>query len=96
MIITNARILTFDADHRVLDSGSVEIRPDGSIGEVKSVARAGKDIIDAKGKLLIAGADQLPHAPVQARWPGDFAPWPRAEELSRDLAEAVSGAWIAH
>jgi putative selenium metabolism protein SsnA len=53
MIITNARILTFDSDNRVLDSGSVEIRGDGSIGDVKSGRARGKNIIDAKGKLLM-------------------------------------------
>jgi len=53
MIVTNARILTFDADNRVLDSGSVEILPDGSIGEVKSGRARGKDVIDAQGKLLM-------------------------------------------
>ena len=35
MILTNARILTFDAANRVLDSGSVEIRADGAIGAVR-------------------------------------------------------------
>jgi cytosine/adenosine deaminase-related metal-dependent hydrolase len=53
MIVTNARILTFDTANRVLDSGSVEIRPDGSIGDVKSGRARGKEIIDAKGKLLM-------------------------------------------
>ena len=53
MILTNARILTFDDDHRVLDSGSVEIRPDGAIGDVRRERARGKNIIDAKGKLLM-------------------------------------------
>lgn len=53
MIITNARILTFDAANRVLDSGSVEIRPDGSIGNVSSGRARGKTIVDARGKLLM-------------------------------------------
>jgi putative selenium metabolism protein SsnA len=53
MTITNARILTFDSANRVLDSGSVEIRPDGSIGSVNSARARGKNIIDAKGKLLM-------------------------------------------
>jgi putative selenium metabolism protein SsnA len=53
MIVTNARILTFDSTNRVLDSGSVEIRPDGSIGDVSSARARGKDVIDAKGKLLM-------------------------------------------
>src|SRR5208283_3841546 len=34
MIIRNARVLTFDSANRVLDSGAVEILPDGSIGQV--------------------------------------------------------------
>jgi len=34
MILTNARILTFDSANRVLENGSVEIREDGSIGVV--------------------------------------------------------------
>jgi putative selenium metabolism protein SsnA len=34
MIIHNARVLTFDSANRVLDSGGVEILPDGSIGQV--------------------------------------------------------------
>jgi putative selenium metabolism protein SsnA len=34
MIIRNARVLTFDSANRVLDSGTVEILPDGSIGQV--------------------------------------------------------------
>ena len=49
MIITNARILTFDTANRVLDSGSVEIRADGSIGDVNSVRARGKNVIDAHG-----------------------------------------------
>ena len=53
MIITNARILTFDTANRVLDSGSVEIRPDGSIGDVNSARARGKNVIDAQGKLLM-------------------------------------------
>ena len=52
MIITNARILTFDTANRVLDSGSVEIRPDGSIGDVSSGAGP-RPAHDAKGKLLM-------------------------------------------
>ena len=35
MIIHNARVLTFDSANRVLDSGAVEILPDGSIGQVE-------------------------------------------------------------
>jgi putative selenium metabolism protein SsnA len=53
MIIANARILTFDSANRVLDSGSVEIRPDGSIGAVSSARARGKNVIDAQGKLLM-------------------------------------------
>ena len=39
MILTNARILTFDAANRVLESGDVEVLPNGTIGSV-DVARA--------------------------------------------------------
>ncbi|MGA2267209.1 MAG: putative aminohydrolase SsnA [Bryobacteraceae bacterium] len=57
MTITNARILTFDSANRVLDSGSVEIRPDGTIGSVSSghrrAQRAPRRVIDARGKLLM-------------------------------------------
>ena len=53
MIVTNARILTFDSTNRVLDAGSVEIRPDGSIGNVSNGRARGKNIIDAKGKVLM-------------------------------------------
>ena len=31
MILTNARVVTFDHGNRVLDSGSVEVRADGMI-----------------------------------------------------------------
>jgi putative selenium metabolism protein SsnA len=40
MIIRNARVLTFDAANRVLDSGTVEILPDGSIGRVEDGRRS--------------------------------------------------------
>jgi putative selenium metabolism protein SsnA len=58
MIIRNARVLTFDAAHRVLDSGAVEIRPDGTIGGVKpqgetSLQAAACEIVDAQGRLLM-------------------------------------------
>jgi len=53
MILTNARILTFDDDHRVLDSGSVEVRADGSIGRVRSGRAPGAEIVDAGGRLLM-------------------------------------------
>jgi putative selenium metabolism protein SsnA len=35
VIIRNARVLTFDSANRVIDSGAVEILPDGSIGQVQ-------------------------------------------------------------
>jgi putative selenium metabolism protein SsnA len=59
MIIENARILTFDSQNRVLDCGSVEVREDGSIGEVRSPATLGReqsingDRFDAGGRLLM-------------------------------------------
>lgn len=60
MIIQNARILTFDSTNRVLDSGALEIRADGTVGwvgEMGSVDRSrlsGKEeVLDARGKLLM-------------------------------------------
>jgi len=58
MIITNARVLTFDSANRVLDSGSVEIRADGTIGAVKkarsvTVAAPDEEVVDARGRLLM-------------------------------------------
>ena len=56
MIVTNARILTFDGAHRVLDSGSVEIREDGTIGAVRQAGRPVRsrgEVVDARGRLLM-------------------------------------------
>ena len=52
MILTNARILTFDGTNRVLDSGSVEVLPDGAIGFVRS-GRALDHAVDLHGRLLM-------------------------------------------
>jgi len=60
-IIRNARVLTFDSANRVLDSGAVEIRSDGTIGWVKAARDVssnlgevtGSEIIDAHGRLLM-------------------------------------------
>ena len=53
MILTNARILTFDDANRVIDSGTVEVRADGSIGSVRSGRARGADTVDAGGRLLM-------------------------------------------
>lgn len=69
MMIRNARVLTFDAANRVLDSGAVEVLADGSIGQVTDTSAglrsfalrqpstplppADPEIIDAQGKLLM-------------------------------------------
>ena len=53
MIITNARVLTFDNANRVLDSASVEIREDGTIGVIGRNPPSRKDTVDAGGKLLM-------------------------------------------
>jgi len=61
VIIHNARILTFDSANRVLDSGAVEIRPDGTIGWIKdtrqvspaSLHAGGDEVVDAQGRLLM-------------------------------------------
>jgi putative selenium metabolism protein SsnA len=53
MIIRNARVLTFDTANRVLDSASVEIRGDGTIGRISAKTLAGRDVVDAGGRLLM-------------------------------------------
>ena len=53
MILTNARILTFDAAKRVLDSGSVEVNADGTIGFVQPGHAMGRDAVDLRGGLLM-------------------------------------------
>jgi putative selenium metabolism protein SsnA len=59
MIIRNARVLTFDAANRVLDTGTVEILPDGTIGRVENggekapTAGRSADVVDAQGRLLM-------------------------------------------
>jgi putative selenium metabolism protein SsnA len=56
MILTNARILTFDDANRVLDSGSVEILKDGTIGAVRAASEPAPsldEIVDARGRLLM-------------------------------------------
>jgi putative selenium metabolism protein SsnA len=81
MILTNARILTFDAANLVLDSGSVEIGADGAIGFVRSGRALDIEAVDLQGRLLmpalinchthlystLARGMQLPGAP-----PADF------------------------
>jgi putative selenium metabolism protein SsnA len=53
MILTNARILTFDAGNRVLDSGSVEVLPDGAIGGVRDGRAPDAEAVDLGGRLLM-------------------------------------------
>ncbi len=54
MIIRNARIVTLDAVNRVLDSGAVQVRTDGSIGWVRRDGAAnGDQVFDAGGRLLM-------------------------------------------
>ena len=53
MILTNARVLTFDSENRVLDSGSVEVRRDGSIGFVRGGRALMRGAIDLGGRLLM-------------------------------------------
>ena len=52
MILTNARIVTFDERDRVLDSGTVDVRADGSIAKVRS-GRASGNAVDLGGRLLM-------------------------------------------
>ena len=53
MILTNARILTFDATNRVLDSGSVEVLADGAIGFVRPGRALDAHAVDLQGRLLM-------------------------------------------
>lgn len=53
MIITNARVLTFDATDGVHDSACVEICPDGTIGRISGKLPAGAEVVDAGGRLLM-------------------------------------------
>jgi putative selenium metabolism protein SsnA len=53
MIITNARVLTFDSANQVYDRGSVTLRPDGTIGGVGQEPEPGEEIVDAGGRLLM-------------------------------------------
>jgi putative selenium metabolism protein SsnA len=53
MILTNARILTFDAANRVLDSGSVEVLEDGAIGSVRGGRALDTHAVDLHGRLLM-------------------------------------------
>jgi putative selenium metabolism protein SsnA len=53
MILTNARILTFDGGNRVLDSGSVEVLADGAIGFVRGGRALDAHAVDLHGRLLM-------------------------------------------
>ena len=53
MILTNARILTFDNANRVLDSGSVEVLADGAIGSVRDGRALDGEAVDLQGRLLM-------------------------------------------
>jgi putative selenium metabolism protein SsnA len=53
MILTNARILTFDGANRVLDSGSVEVLADGAIGFVRGGRALDAHAVDLQGRLLM-------------------------------------------
>ncbi|HMD83794.1 MAG TPA: putative aminohydrolase SsnA [Terriglobia bacterium] len=56
MIIRNARVLTFDSANRVLDSGAVEILPDGSIGQVEDTLADGRGT--ARRTLLVRSREK--------------------------------------
>ncbi len=59
MIIRNARIVTLDSENRVLDSGAVQILPEGSLGWVEEMAKLDpaqlreEQLLDAHGMLLM-------------------------------------------
>ena len=84
MILTNARILTFDAANRVLDSGSVEVRDDGTIG-VRAAAAGRLDAAcgGPQRPPAHAGADQLPHPSLQHAGARHAAARSRRRRISR-------------
>ena len=92
MILTNARILTFDAANRVLDSGSVEILADGTIGFVRSGRALDAHAVDLQRPPADAGPDQLPHASLQHAGPRHAPARPAARRLSGDPEEALVAA----
>ena len=55
LVVRNARIVTFDDENLVLDSGAVEVLSDGTIGDVRadSAHRPASDFLDAGGRLLM-------------------------------------------
>jgi len=61
MIFHNARILTFNGENHVLDSGAVEVREDGTIAWVREdrdmdwprLRAAGAESFDARGRVLM-------------------------------------------
>ena len=93
MIITNARILTFDSANRVLDSGSVEIRRRRHHRRCEIVRGArGKNVIDAKGKLLMPALINCHTHLYSTLARGISLAGPRAEEFPRDPEEALVAA----
>jgi putative selenium metabolism protein SsnA len=53
MILTNARILTFDDGNRVLDSGSIEIGADGAILAIGNGCSPDSRAVDLRGRLVM-------------------------------------------
>ena len=95
MILTNARILTFDGANRVLDSGSVEVlRGRHDRDGAQRARRATADAVDAGRPAADAGPDQLPHAPVQHAGPRHRLPGLRPR-ISARSSRSSGGGWIA-
>lgn len=53
MILTNARIVTFDEWNQVIDSGSVEVDAAGTISRVRNGRSRAPGAIDLRGRLLM-------------------------------------------
>jgi len=60
MIIRNARVLTFDSANRVLDSGAVEILPDGTIGQVNDTTAGRTLSVRSRGTYEEGTASRTP------------------------------------
>ena len=89
MILTNARILTSGGANRVIDSGSVEVRSDGTIGAVHAGRMRGGDVVDAGGRLLMPALINCHSHLYSALARGMLAPAPPP----RNFTEILQKVW---
>ena len=80
MIIRNARVLTFDSANRVLDSGAVEILPDGSIGQVGDTPAGDRRGTPWRAPTLVRSSDKNEES-TASRTPATQPPAPPLNPL---------------